>query len=135
MAVPEIRVDLIPRRLRRGERDTFRLSLAIPEGYHIQAHEPSEELMIPTKISLMKVEGISIGEPIYPEPKLLPVAWSEVKLLTYEGRIDIAVTVEVAGDAKPGPCKVEGKLSYQGCTASACFPPREQQFTLALEIV
>lgn len=135
MSIPEIKIDWVPRRLRRGDRVELKVSLAIPEGYHIQAHVPAEELMIPTNIALEKVSDISIGEPVYPEPDELPVSWSEVKLLTYEGKIDIAVPVQVAKDARSGPCKVEGRLSYQSCTANACLPPKEQKFALALEIV
>lgn len=132
---PEIKMDWVPRRLRRGERVRLKITLEIPEGIHIQAHEPAEELLIPTRITLKEAEGLAMEEPVYPEPDELPVSWSEVTLLTYEGKIDILVPIQVAKDARPGGREVEGKLSFQGCTPGACLPPREQGFALALEIL
>lgn len=135
MASPEIRMDWVPRRLKRGDKITVKITLGIPEGYHIQAHKPAEELMIPTNIVLEGAKDLTVGEPVYPEPTELPVSWSEVKILTYEGKINIAVPVQVAKDAKLGGIKIVGKLSYQSCTANACLPPREQGFALAFEII
>ncbi len=135
MSVPKIKIDWVPRRLRRGELITLRIALDIPEGYHIQAHKPAEELMIPTSIGFEGAKDITIGEPDYPEPQVMPVAWSEVKLLTYEGMIDITVSIQIAKDAKPGVREIGGKLKYQSCTANACLPPTEQKFYLKLEIV
>lgn len=102
---------------------------------HIQAHKPAEELFIPTKITFKQVEDIAIGNPVYPKPVKLAVPWSKVLLLVFEGKIDILVPIQVRESAKPGKHIIEGKLSFQGCTATICLPPKEQMLALALEIL
>lgn len=131
---PEIKINYFPKKLKRGEKITLKVTLLIPEGIHIQAHKPAEELLIPTKISLKKIEGISFGEPIYPKPSVLPTSWSKIKLLMYEGKIEVLMSIQVEKLAKTGKRVIEGSLSFQGCTSQFCLPPKEQKFELTLMI-
>ena len=119
--------------LRRGDKSLLVLSLGIPEGYHIQANMPAEDFFVPMELIFKAAEGLSIGEPFFPEPQPGEVEWSEVKLLTYGGTIQVAVPIEVAAE-KDGPVELRGCLSFQGCTESRCLPPAKQDFVLALEI-
>ncbi|MBI2022813.1 hypothetical protein HYS97_03125 [Candidatus Daviesbacteria bacterium] len=130
----EINLDWAPKKLKKGQKTNLTITLTIPKDIHIQAHKPAEELLIPTKIELEKKVGLSFGQPIYPKPKELPTSWSEVKLLVYEGKINILIPLEISKDAKSGEYLVKGNLSYQGCTAKLCLPPKSKQFTLALLI-
>lgn len=113
----------------------MKITLEIPKGIHIQAHQPTEELLIPTKISLKETKDISIGKPVYPKPEKLTTSWSQITLLVYEGKIDILVPVQIAKEAKLGKREVEGVISFQGCTNSFCLPPRKQRFVLRLEVL
>lgn len=132
---PEIKIDWVPRKIQRGKQTALKISLTIPHGIHIQTHKPAEDLLIASKIALENVEGISFGKPIYPDPKKLPTSWSPVTLLVYEGEIDIFIPIMVAKDAKSGKYVIRGILSFQGCTDTLCLPPKEQKFTLKLEIL
>ncbi len=133
-ASSEIEIDWSPQRFKKGEQVNLIITLIIPQGLHIQAHKPAEELLIPTKIKLKETEGITLGEPVYPEPIQLPTAWSKVVLLVYEGTIEILVPIQVSKGIVSGKHKIEGALSFQGCTESLCLPPQEQEFTLTLAI-
>lgn len=127
---PEIKITYFPKKFQRGQKTALKITLLIPEGIHIQAHKPSEELLIPTRITLKKIEGISFGEPIYPKPSTLPAFWSQVKLLVYEGIIEILVPIKVDKFVKTGKHVIDGSLSFQGCTSQFCLPLKEQKFTL-----
>lgn len=132
---PQIRINYFPKKFQRGEKTTLKVTLLIPEGIHIQAHKPAEELLIPTKITLKKIKGISFGELIYPKPSMLPAIWSQVKLLVYEKEIEVVVPIQVEKLAKTGKHVIKGSLSFQGCTSQFCLPPKEQKFVLTLTIV
>jgi thioredoxin:protein disulfide reductase len=132
---PEVKINWFPKKLTRGVSSKLKITLEIPEGIHIQAHKPTEELLIPTKIALKETADISFGDPIYPEPEKLPTLWSEVELLVYEESIDILVPFEVSKNAKSGKSEVEANLAFQGCTATLCLPPRQQKFFVSFIIL
>ena len=135
METPDIKVEWDPKKFTEGEKSTIEIHLEIPEGIHIQAHKPAEDLLIPTNISLKDSGNVSFGQPVYPEPKRLPVSWSQVTLLVYEGLVNIQFPIQVAKNAKVGKHTIEGRLSFQGCTDQLCLPPKEQVFVLDTEII
>ncbi len=130
-ALPPIKIAWSPRKLKRDEGATLKISLTVPKGYHINAYKPAEGQMVSAKISFGAAEGIWLSQPVYPKPRVLNASWSDVKILTYEGTIKIEVPVRAS---KKGKRVIETTFSYQGCTANACLPPGEQKFEIALEI-
>jgi len=135
LAVPEVQIKSSPDRLRRGEGTKLKITLTIPENFHIQAHKPAEEFLIPTELTFKKVEGLEMSEPIYPEPIKLVTSWSEVLLLVYEGNTEISVPIEVTKNAAPGKREIQGILSFQGCTPNLCLRPKVRKFTLTFSIL
>lgn len=129
--LPPIKITWSPRKLKRDEGATLRISLMIPKGYHVNAYKPAEGQMASAKISFPGTEGIWLGQPVYPKPRVLKASWSDVKILTYEGTMKIEVPVRAS---KKGKHKIETTFSYQGCTANACLPPEEQKFEIVLEV-
>ncbi|MBI2611683.1 hypothetical protein HYW54_02980 [Candidatus Gottesmanbacteria bacterium] len=59
----------------------------------------------------------------------------KVELLVYEGKIKIMMPTEVDKNAKSGKRPIEGMLSYQGCTATLCLPPKKQRFSLEVKVL
>ncbi len=130
----EIKIRWVSQTISKDKKQTLQIILEIPEGLHIQAHKPAEELLIPTKISFKEAEGISLGEPVYPRPIKQPTSWSKVLLLVYEGRIEILIPIQVSKSVSSGMYQLEGTLLFQGCTENLCLPPKEQKFALTLNI-
>ena len=97
---------------------SIRAVVEIAEGYHINAHVPAEKFLIPTILSL-DAEGISFGEPTYPEPESQEFPFSPGKpMLVYDG------TIEILARAEPAPSgAVHAKLRYQACNHERCLPP------------
>lgn len=129
---PPIAIDYQPHTVKAGQKVSLMFTLNIPDGFHIMAHKPAEEFLIPTQISLDSIEGVIVGEPSYPAAKEERVSWSETVLLTYEGQITIVVPIDVTTGAS-GTLALTGMLSFQGCTENQCLPPKKQKFDISLD--
>ena len=129
---PPININYAPKKLGAGEKNLLKINLEIPEGFDIMAHKPAEEFLIPAEVIFKPLDGVIIGEPSYPEPIKEKLEWSDTILLLYKGRIEVDVPIEVA---RNGMLELSGVISFQGCTANQCLPPKKQEFTLALEVV
>jgi thiol:disulfide interchange protein DsbD len=99
--------------------------VAIAAGFHINAHRPDADYLIPTVLTL-SAEGATFEPPVYPEPEARAFAFSEGrKLLVYDGTI----LIRARGPSLPsGPVRAE--LRYQACDDERCLPPKTVQATL-----
>jgi len=123
-----------PASLRPGERGRLVVEVTVPEGCHLESHDPSEPWLIPTVLGVEAPEGITAGEVDYPEGEERTFDWSPAVLRVYRGTLELSAPVEVARGASPGSVAVLGRLSYQGCTESLCLMPSEQAVEARLEI-
>ncbi len=118
----------------------FRLAVAvdIDDGWHINAHEPTFDYLIPTKIEFEKNEalsGITFGEPIYPAFVERAFSFTDGKpLKVYEGRALIGVEGSAARDAAPGARTLKITLTVQACNDTSCLAPARIPVELSLPI-
>jgi len=103
-------------------------SVAVKAGFHVNAHRPSEEFLIPTVLTL-QAPGVSFDEPTYPEPQKQTFSFAgEKALLVYAG------TFEITALARPVPASpVELTLRYQACDDERCLPPATARATVAAD--
>ena len=106
------------------------LHFRIKEGLHINSHEPREEFLIPTVLSIPDSSGVRLEAATYPPGKefVLPVD-PGTKLIVYTGEFAIQARIV----AQPGDHMVEAKLRYQACDANACLPPKT--ITVPIDVV
>lgn len=123
-----------PARLRPGERGRLVVEVTVPEGCHVESHDPSEPWLIPTVLGVEAPEGIAAGEVAYPEGVERTFDWSPAVLRVYRGTFELSAPVKVEPRASPGSVAVLARLSYQGCTESLCLMPSEQAAEARLEI-
>lgn len=97
--------------------------VTIAPGWHVNAHRPRQEFLIPTVLTLAPPAGAALGEVEYPEPASKRMSFSEEPLLLYEGTITMRAPVRSGA-----PAGVTGELRYQACNDTTCLAPR----TLAL---
>lgn len=107
----------------------------INSEFHINAHQPGEEFLIPTVLKFEPLEKVSFGRIIYPEPEMLKFAFSDEPLAIYENEIVIWGKAQLADNHPSGTITIRGKLSYQACTEQTCFAPEEKEFAILLEVV
>jgi len=103
----------------------FRLAvvLDIEPGHHVNANPASAGLK-QTVVEPENHPAIAWGEVKYPGGKTYTPTWAAGENLSvYAGRAVVVLAGTVADDAPLGETTVRVKLSYQGCSESACFQP------------
>ncbi|MCG3120179.1 MAG: Thiol:disulfide interchange protein DsbD [bacterium] len=103
-------------------------------GWHINAHQPTLDYLIPTKLTLEPVPGLTFGEIQYPASIKLKFEFAEEALDVYEGRIVMRFPVTIAPDATPGETIIKGVLGFQACNNQMCLAPASVEISLPLHI-
>ncbi|MBD3287924.1 thioredoxin fold domain-containing protein, partial [candidate division KSB1 bacterium] len=107
----------------------------IDPEFHINAHKPSEEYLIPTILKFDPVDKISFGKIEYPEEEMVKFPFADEPIAVYEGQTVIRSEIILAGDIEPGTIQISGTLSYQACNDENCFAPAEEKFSIPVEVV
>lgn len=99
--------------------DHVRLALRVtlPDGVHIEPHEPTDPYLIPTVLAVDGVEDLAVT---YPHPVVKDLGWNGLALTVLEGALDFVVTGRLPADTT----RLTGTLAYQPCVGGACLPPR-----------
>jgi thiol:disulfide interchange protein DsbD len=106
----------------------------ISPGFHINAHEPSEDYLIPTKILADLPLGIALVETTYPRGVMRAFRFSKTPLRVYEGSFTVKMKLRAEAGAPLGPRKVGLTVGYQACNQDACLPPTKIPATAEVEI-
>lgn len=115
--------------LNAGETTDVAVSIAVADGYHVQANPASGEFLIPLEVQLDPVDGVAFGNIEYPEAIPYRLENAEDVLRTYEGTF--AVTVPITA-LKAGAVDVNGRVSYQACDAKRCLFPSSVPFAFKI---
>ncbi len=107
----------------RGRTFEIGVALKVRDGFHVNAHEVSEEYLIPTEVSAELPAGFHILGVTYPKGTLRKFDFSEKKLNVYEGTVLVRMKVETLANAPLGHQSLPLKLRYQACSTEACYPP------------
>ncbi len=106
----------------------------LEEGWHVNAHQPTLEYLIPTELNLEPVDGLTFGEIQYPEAVRLTFSFAAEELDVYEGRVIIRFPVSIAGDELPGEKVVRGTFRFQACNDQVCLAPASQDVTIPVRV-
>jgi thiol:disulfide interchange protein DsbD len=117
-----------------GSKLEVALVMKIPAPFHVNAHVPSEDYLVPTALTLQPSPGLTFGPVRYPEPLTKTFPFSKKPLRVHEGRLVLRVPVTVAATAKTGPRTLRGEVRYQACNESQCFIPRTRPVTIPITI-
>jgi len=107
----------------------------IDHGFHINAHKPKEEFLIPTILKFEPVEKISLGKIFYPNPEMIKFDFADAPIAVYEKEMIIFSDASLSDDYPSGEITIKGKVSYQACNDQNCFAPSEKEFTITIEVV
>ncbi|HJX33663.1 MAG TPA: cytochrome c biogenesis protein CcdA [Desulfatiglandales bacterium] len=111
----------------------FRLN--IQKSWYIHGAIESESDLIPTRIIFhdspyLKVKGVR-----YPEAEKIRFEYLTEPISVYSGSIIIKASLSPAKDIPLGIKTINGILSYQACSSSACLSPEEIPLELRIKIV
>jgi thiol:disulfide interchange protein DsbD len=117
--------------IRPGDKFRVAVSLQVADGYHINAHVPSEDYLVPTTLTLSGSSGIHLGAPVYPAPEERAFEFSpDKKLAVHEGTVILTADGEAESSLQPGNTVIHAQVEVQSCNNSQCLAPA----TLNLEI-
>jgi thioredoxin:protein disulfide reductase len=120
----------------RGGKAPLDIVLRVNRGFHINSHQPNDELLLPTVVHLDPPEGIVILDIAYPEAEelALPFAGKD-KLSVYSGTFEVTAEVRVPKSAALGTQRVHGAVRYQACDNRQCFPPKTTLLEFDVKVV
>ncbi len=112
-----------------GKPEWIELRFHVTPGFHINAHVPHDELLIPTSLNLADSATYRLLGEEYPAgtPLWLDIGAGET-LTTYTGAFRLRLHVL----AKAGESSLRGTLHYQACDTASCFPPRDLALSVPL---
>src|SRR3982751_2168 len=112
--------------VRPGDKFKVAVALEVAEGYHINAHVPSEDYLIATSVKLDPPSGIHISEERYPAPKNEKFEFSPDKeLAVHEGTVIVTADAEADKSIKPGATRISASITGQSCNNKECLAPSD----------
>ena len=125
--------DPSPLTIKRGATADLKLAATLNEGFHANSHTPSDENLIPLKLT-WEPGVVTAKDVVYPKPKVEKYAFSDKPLSVVTGQFDLTTKFVVAANAPTGNSTVTGKLRYQACNSNACFPPKTVEVKLPVSV-
>ena len=107
----------------------------VETGYHINAHNPTLDYLIPTRITFQDSPSFSIAKVVYPHGTSRKFSFMNVPISVYEGEIHLGSILNVDASTPPGFYTLPGKFLYQACNDHACLPPTSVQFVVSIQVV
>jgi hypothetical protein len=110
------------------------IKLSIKPGFHVNANPPTFSYLIPTEVTTAKVEGITVGKPVYPAAVKRKFQFADEPLAVYEGEALVTLPLNVAGGAAKGPRSLPITVRVQACDEQQCFPPAILNTSIQVEV-
>lgn len=114
----------MPQRLAVGATAPLALRFRLAAGYHTNSSKPTDEFLIPLKLTWDAVAPLEVAGVDYPPGKEEKYAFSDKPLSVYSGEFIVITRFKASAGAAKGERIVKGKLRYQACNETTCFPPR-----------
>ncbi len=119
--------------VKRNSEASSKISVTLGAGYHVNSNAPHETYLIPLKLAWtpapLEVEAV-----VYPKARDEKYAFDDQPLSVFTGNFEIATKFKAPADAPAGLAVLAGKLRYQACSSTMCFPPKTVEVKLPVEI-
>ena len=110
------------------------LAVTLPANVHVQSNKPSDPFFIPTVLTVEPPAGFTVEDVIYPKSERLKQEGLAEPLIVFGNRFTIEVRLKAAASAAAGSRVVPGRLRYQACDATTCYPPARAEATWTLQV-
>ena len=111
-----------------------KIPLVVQTGFHVNSNTPSDEYLIPLKLTWKSTGALEGGQVAYPKPSQEKYEFSEKPLSVFTGKFEVVANFKVAANAPAGPGAAVGQLRYQVCNGKVCFPPKTIEVTLPYQV-
>ena len=109
-----------------GPTARLEISLAIAEGWHVNAHEPLQSWLSPTALSTPSAAW-AFGAVRYPPARTVGLSFQPESLAVYEGPVRIVAELEPVATptSAADPIAVPVELTLQACNDELCLLPEK----------
>lgn len=109
--------------------------IRISKPWYIHGTQTEESGLIPTAISFPESQDIRFEEIRFPEPEKKRFDYTEMPVEVFSGKFLVSARLVVRQRAEQGRRLINGKLSYQACSARSCLPPENVRIPVSLIVV
>jgi uncharacterized protein YyaL (SSP411 family) len=111
----------------RVQNNQLTINIAIQPGWHINAHQPLSDKLIPTVLQTGDLNTAGdLSEVSYPPPVLKTLGFQNEKLALYEGGLSLKAAVSPP-NSSPSDKQLQLMLRLQACDEKVCLPPENLQ--------
>lgn len=121
--------------VRAGTTVRVALTVALPDGYHVQSNKPRDPSLIPTEVTVDAPAGVQVAEVVFPEAEDFKQEGLPEPLLVFEREFVIGVRLALAESVPAGDLVVPVRLRYQACDDKMCYAPSNAQSQWTLKVV
>ena len=102
--------------------------LVIASGWHIQASNPTDDYLIPTRLSL-DTDIAEITQIDYPQAEDLQFPFAERAIAVYTDSVNVPLTLSFKNRSQ----NLSLLLTYQACDSTRCLSPQTQRIALNIK--
>jgi thiol:disulfide interchange protein DsbD len=122
--------------VRPGDKFKVAVALEVGEGYHINAHRPTLDFLIPTSVAFGAPAGISFAEEKYPAPKHRKFEFApDTELAVHEGTLFITAEAQTDKTIQQGALNIHALVTVQACNDSQCLAPADLTVEIPIKVV
>jgi len=119
---------------KRGAAVETKIPVSVRPGFHVNSNTPSDEYLIPLRLTWKAPGALGNAQTVYPKPSLEKYEFAEKPLSVFTGNFDLVVKFKVAPNAPAGPGVAVGQLRYQACSDKACYPPKTLEVSVPYQV-
>ncbi len=98
----------------------------IAEGWHVNAHHPTSDAMVPTVLTVTPPNGFQVGEIVYPDPEQRTLRFAGGQAIdVYGGSVRFHIPLEIKDTLTQDGASFAAKLHYQACDETRCLRPAD----------
>lgn len=129
-----VKIDVTKVNVQSGKEALVRILASVKNGYHIQAHEVADELIIPTTLEIAGDKNFVNKKQVFPPTKKFMLTGTDQYLDVYDGQFEIETSLRVSDRVQKGSRQLMGKLKYQACDSVRCLFPRTVEFLINIDV-
>jgi thioredoxin:protein disulfide reductase len=111
------------------------LRFELPGEWHVNAHEPLDDFLIPTVLSIEEMAGMTVENMVYPEPARMAFAFSEEEMAVYPAVFYLGIVLRADASLAPGGYTAQASLQYQACNDNQCAPPQNRAIEIPVRVL
>jgi DsbC/DsbD-like thiol-disulfide interchange protein len=119
---------------KRGAAVQAKIPVMIEPGFHVNSNTPSDDYLIPLKLTWKSPGALEAGQVTYPKPSLEKYEFSEKPISVFTGNFNLIANFKISASAPAGPGAAAGTLRYQACNDRTCFPPKNVEVTVPYQV-